>query len=264
MVNRFNKSVRNYEKTICAAAAILVFLGIWQLVVMFTKAGLVLAGPVETLTAFVQAIVKPIGTHTIEGHIFWSLSRVMVGFVLGSLAGIILGILMGWFQTFSALFRPLFEILRPIPPIAWIPLSIVWFGLGEASKYFLIFYSAFCAVTMNAYSGVRQVDPELVGAAKMLGANNRQVFTTIVLPSCVPQIFAGLQIAIGTSWATVVAAEMVRSAEGVGWVIIKGQDSNSTVQILVGIVAIGIVGYILAVTMRVVEARLCRWSVRGK
>ena len=107
------------------------------------------------------------------------------------------------------------------------------------------------------------MDPELMGAARMLGANNRQVFSTIVLPSCIPQIFAGLQIAVGTSWATV-AAEMVRSSEGVGWVIVKGQDSNSTVQILVGIVAIGIVGYILAVAMRAIEARLCRWSVRGK
>ncbi len=264
MINRFHKGAKNYEKTICAAISIIAFLCIWQMVVSFTQAGLVLAGPIDTLSAFFKSIVTPIGTHTVEGHILWSLSRVLVGFVLGSLAGIVLGILMGWFRPVSALFRPIFEILRPIPPIAWIPLSIVWFGLGEASKYFLIFYSAFCAVTMNAYSGVRSVDTELMGAAKMLGASNRQVFTTVVLPSCIPQIFAGLQIAVGTSWATVVAAEMVRSSEGVGWVIIKGQDSNSTVQILVGIVAIGIVGYILAVTMRAIEARLCRWSVRGK
>lgn len=264
MVNRFHIKTNRYQKTICAAISIFVFLCVWQLTVSFTEAGLVLAGPIETFGAFFSSIVKPIGTHTIEGHILWSLSRVLVGFVMGSFAGIVLGILMGWFKPVSAMFRPIFEILRPIPPIAWIPLSIVWFGLGEMSKYFLIFYSAFCAVTMNAYSGVRSVDPELMGAAKMLGANNRQVFSTIVLPSCIPQIFAGLQIAVGTSWATVVAAEMVRSSEGVGWVIIKGQDSNSTVQILVGIVAIGIVGYILAVTMRAIEARLCRWSVRGK
>lgn len=264
MVNRFNIRTGKYTKTVCAAISIFAFLCIWQLVVSFTKAGMVLAGPVETLGAFLGSVISPIGTHTIEGHIAWSLSRVLVGFLLGSLAGTVLGILMGWFKVISALFRPIFELLRPIPPIAWIPLSIVWFGLGEASKYFLIFYSAFCAVTMNAYSGVRSVDPELMGAARMLGASNRQVFSTIVLPSCIPQIFAGLQIAVGTSWATVVAAEMVRSSEGVGWVIIKGQDSNSTVQILVGIVAIGIVGYILAVTMRAVEARLCRWSVRGK
>lgn len=264
MVRKFHKKAKNYEKSICAAIAIFVFLCIWQLVVSFTKAGLVMAGPIETLKLFFVSIVEPLGTHTIEGHILWSLSRVLIGFAIGSFAGIVLGILMGWFKPMAALFRPIFELLRPIPPIAWIPLSIVWFGLGESSKYFLIMYSAFCAVTMNAFSGVRSVDPELMGAAKMLGANNRQVFTSIVLPSCVPQIFAGLQIAVGTSWATVVAAEMVRSSEGVGWVIIKGQDSNSTVQILVGIVAIGIVGYVLAVTMRAIEARLCRWSVRGK
>jgi ABC-type nitrate/sulfonate/bicarbonate transport system permease component len=263
-MNKRFKAAKNYEKALCAAISIAVFLLIWQLVVLFTRAGLLLAGPVETLTSFVVAIWKPIGTHTIEGHILWSLSRVLVGLALGSGAGIVVGILMGWFKPFSAVVRPIFEVLRPIPPIAWIPLSIVWFGLGESSKYFLIFYSAFCAVTMNAYSGVRSVDPELMGAARMLGASSRQVFFTIVLPSCVPQIFAGLQIAVGTSWATVVAAEMVRSSEGVGWVIIKGQEGNSTVQILVGIVAIGIVGYILAVVMRSVEAKLCRWSVRGK
>lgn len=264
MIKRFHKKAGNYEKTVCAAIAIFFFLCIWQLVVSFTKAGLVLAGPIETFCAFFVSVVEPIGTHTIEGHILWSLSRVLIGFCLGSFVGVVLGILMGWFKLADAIFRPIFEILRPIPPIAWIPLSILWFGLGESSKYFLIFYSAFCAVTMNAFSGVRSVDPELMGAARMLGANKRQVFSTIVLPSCTPHIFAGLQIAVGTSWATVVAAEMVRSSEGVGWVIVKGQDSNSTVQILVGIVAIGIVGYILAVVMRIIEARLCKWSIRGK
>lgn len=261
------KSIFSYkknEKVFSAAISIFLFLLIWQLATSFTEVGQVMAGPIEVLHAFLVALVEPIGTHTIEGHILWSLSRVLIGFAIGSILGIILGIAMGWFKVVSAIFRPIFEILRPIPPIAWIPLSILWFGLGESSKYFLIMYSAFCAVTMNAYSGVKSVDTELIDAAKMLGANNKQVFTTIVLPASVPQIFAGLQIAIGTSWATVVAAEMVRSSEGVGWVIVKGQDSNSTVQILVGIVAIGIIGYILAVVMRKIESRLCRWSVRGK
>lgn len=264
MIKSLKQNMKRYEKTFCAIISITAFLILWQFVVSFTSAKLVLSGPIETISLFFTSIIQPLGTHTIEGHIFWSLSRVITGFILGSLLGIFLGILMGWFKFISAIFRPIFEILRPIPPIAWIPLSIVWFGLGEMSKYFLIMYSAFCAVTMNAYSGIKSVDPELIGAAKMLGANNRQVFMSIVLPSCIPQIFAGLQIAIGTSWATVVAAEMVRSSEGVGWVIIKGQDSNSTVQILVGIVAIGIVGYLLAVSMRALEAKLCKWSVRKK
>lgn len=264
MIKKFHAGSTNYQKIICAVISIFGFLCVWQLVVMTTSAGKILAGPIETLTAFAKAFVSNIGTHTIQGHIFWSLKRVIIGWALGSAVGIVLGILMGWFKPVSAFFRPLFELMRPIPPIAWIPISIVWFGLGESSKYFIIFYSAFCAVTMNAYSGVRAVDPELIGAARMLGANNRQIFTSIVLPSSVPQIFAGLQIAIGTCWATVVAAEMVKSSEGVGWVIVKGQDSNSTVQILVGIVAIGVVGFILASIMRKIESILCRWSVRGK
>ena len=264
MLNRFHRKAKGYEKIFCAAISIFLFLCIWQAVVSFTKVGLVLTGPVQTLSALFRSIVQPIGTHTIEGHILWSLSRVLVGFLLGSTVGIILGILMGWFRVVEAIFRPLYEIIRPIPPIAWIPLSILCFGLGEPSKYFLIFISAFCIVTTNAYAGVKAVDPELMGAARMLGANNRQVFSTVVLPSCVPHIFAGLQIAVGASWGCVVAAEMIRASEGVGWVIVKGQEGNSTVQILVGIVAIGIVGFVLAVIMRAVEARLCKWSVRGK
>lgn len=139
MVKRFHEKAGKYQKTICAAISIFVFLCVWQMAVVFTKAGLVLAGPVETLGAFFTAVFKPIGTHTIEGHILWSLSRVMIGFALGSFTGTVLGILMGWYRPVSALFRPIFELIRPIPPIAWIPLSIVWFGLGESSKYFLIF-----------------------------------------------------------------------------------------------------------------------------
>lgn len=263
-MNKRFKEPEHYKKVICAAISIFAFLCIWQMVVSFTKVGIVMAGPITVMVKFAAGFVSPIGKDTIQVHILWSLLRVMIGFVLGSAAGIAVGILMGQYKVIEGILRPLYELIRPIPPIAWIPLSILWFGLGEPSKYFLIFLAAFANITMNAYAGVKSVDPVLIGAAKMLGANDRKVFTTIVLPSCIPHIFAGLQIAIGSAWATVVAAEMVRSSEGVGWVIIKGQDSNSTVQIMVGIVAVGIVGFILAVIMRAVEAKLCSWSVRGK
>ena len=131
MVKRFHEKAGKYQKAVCAAISIFAFVCIWQMAVAFTKAGLVLAGPIETLGAFFTAILHPIGTHTIEGHILWSLGRGLIGFAFGSLAGTVLGILMGWFKPVSALLRPIFELLRPIPPIAWIPLSIVWFGLGE-------------------------------------------------------------------------------------------------------------------------------------
>lgn len=263
MKTRFRGASR-FEKSICAAISILGFLLLWECAVRFFSIGEIISGPSTVLLKTLRSIVEPIGTHAIQGHVLWSLSRVLVGFAAGALAGVLLGVTMGWYRPVEAFFRPLFEMVRPIPPIAWIPLAILWFGLGEMTKYFLIFLAVFCNVTMNAYSGAKSVDPELVGAAKMLGANDRQVFLTIVLPACVPHIFAGLQIGLGSGWATVVAAEMVRSSEGVGWVIVKGQDLNNPLQILVGIVGIGVIGYILAIVMRAVEAKLCVWSERGK
>jgi ABC-type nitrate/sulfonate/bicarbonate transport system permease component len=188
----------------------------------------------------------------------------MAGFIAGSVLGVTIGLVMGWSRTAEAVFAPLYRIIRPIPPIAWIPISIIWFGLGESAKIFLIFLASFANVTLNAWSGAANVDRQLLGAAKMLGANNRQLFFTIVLPSAVPQIFAGLQVAMSSSWSTVLAAEMVRSSEGLGWMIVAGMNNNDIIQILTGIVAIGVVGFLLANIMRKMEAVLCRWNRGGR
>lgn len=188
----------------------------------------------------------------------------IIGFLLATVVGITLGVLMGRNRLLESILMPLFEAIRPIPPLAWIPLSILWFGLGESPKYFLIFLASFSSITINAYAGARSVDPVLIGAAKMLGANSRQIFFTIVLPYSVPYIFAGLQIAIANSWATVVAAEMISARAGVGWIITAAQDTANTTQMLVGIVAIGIVGFILAIIMRGVESKLCAWRTSGR
>lgn len=240
--------------------SITVFLLLWHVGTDGTMLGTLLPGPLPVLKAFFKGLYTKLGPYTLWGHILWSLSRVMIAFTVASISGIILGLAMGWFEKAEAIARPLFETIRPIPPIAWISLAVLWFGLGEAPKYFIIFMSAFANITMNVYTGAKSVDPELVGASKMLGANRRQVFTTIVIPFSIPYIFTGLQIAISSSWAAVVAAEMIRSNEGVGWLIISGTSINDTVQILVGIISIGIVGYILATIMRRVEEALCAWN----
>ena len=191
---------------------------------------------------------------------FNSLRRVLVGFFIASACGIALGLGMGWNRTVEALLRPVFELLRPIPPLAWISLAIVWFGLGEGGKYFIIFVSGFSNVTINVYTGAKSVDPELIGAARMLGCSERKIFTSIVIPSSVPYIFTGLQIAISSSWAAVVAAEMVRSTNGIGWMITAGQGIGDMQQIMVGILVIGVIGFLLSTLMRGVESRLCAWS----
>lgn len=238
------------------------FLLIWQLGVSFSSLSRVLAGPIPVITKFLTSFIEPIGKHTLFIHIFWSLKRVLPAYIFGSASGILLGILMGWYPIINAIFRPIYHFMRPIPPIAWIPLSILWFGIGESSKYFLIFLAGFMPIVLNCYSGVTSVDPTLIKCSKMLGASDWQIFTSIVIPASVPHIFAGLQVGLSGSWATIVAAEMIRSSEGVGWIIVTSQDTNNSVQMLVGIIAIGIVGFILAVVMRKLEDVLCRWNRR--
>lgn len=251
----------NAIKFAVGALAIACFLSVWFFATREgTTLGKLMPNPAEVASRLMEATYEKIGPMTIWGHMWNSMRRVLVGFCIASVSGILLGLAMGWNRTCEAIFRPIFELLRPIPPLAWISLAIVWFGLGEGGKYFIIFVSGFSNVTINVYTGAKAVDPELIGAAKMLGCSNRYIFTSIVLPSSVPYIFTGLQIAISSSWAAVVAAEMVRSTNGIGWLITAGQSIGDMGQVMVGIIVIGVVGFLLATIMRGVESKLCAWS----
>lgn len=248
---------------ISACISIGLFIIFWWIGTKTTQLGTLIPGPFDVFASVFRGLVGKVGRHNLIVHAGYSLMRVMIGFLLGSLVGISAGLLMGWYRIAEDIINPLFRIVRPIPPIAWIPISIIWFGLGENAKIFLIFLSSFSNTTLNSYAGAKSVDPEVVNAAKMLGASERQVFTTIVLPASVPAIFAGLQVAMSSSWATVLAAEMVRSSEGLGWMIVAGMNNNDMIQILTGIVMIGVVGFLLAILMRKAEDVLCRWNKRG-
>lgn len=241
--SRFSNKQLIVIYTIISLVSLLI---VWELAARFTGASMFLPPASQVLAAFFRSFVEPIGKRTMLAHVGVSLYRVAVAFFFATIAGIALGVGMGYSRTFEAIFKPIFEFIRPIPPLAWIPLSILWFGLGDTGKFFIIFLGCFCFITVNTYDGAKNVDPELIGAARMLGANERQVFFEIVLPSSVPYIFAGLQIAVTAGWSAVVGAEMIQSNEGVGWMIVRGMNTGNTVQIMVGIVAIGIVGFILA------------------
>ncbi len=243
---------------------IFIFLCIWHAAATLTNLGRIMPDPVTVFVRFFMAFIEPIGTKTMLFHILTSLRRMLIPYTLGGLAGVFMGVLMGWYRICDAAFMPYIQMLRPIPPIAWIPLSIVWFGFAEGSKYFLIFLACFFTIALTTCDGVHSVDETLVRAARMLGARDRQLFTTIVLPTTVPYIFSGLQVALGSAWATIVAAEMIRSSEGVGWLIVSGQDVGNMTQIMVGIVAIALTGLLITSMMRGVEARLCAWTIRGK
>ena len=258
------KAYEKNKRLILGAVGIFVFLCIWYIATKTTSLGKVMPDPVTVFGGFFRAFVEPIGTETMIMHILVSLRRMLVPYVIGGFFGVLIGILMGWYKVADAIFMPYIQMLRPIPPIAWIPLSIIWFGFDEGSKYFLIFLACFFTIALTTYNGVHSVDETLVRASRMLGANDRQLFLPIVLPTTVPYIFSGLQVALGSAWATIVAAEMIRSSEGVGWLIVRGQDIGNMTQIMIGIVAIALTGLLITTLMRVLENKLCAWTVRGK
>lgn len=257
--------IKNNSKNIAwAIITIAAFVILWQLTAMLTGSDVILPAPVKVFSMFFKSLYIPIGKYTMLGHIGWSLLRVLVGFTTASILGIVVGLSMGWSKIAESIIKPLFEVLRPIPPLAWIPLGILWFGIGELTKYFIIFIGTFTTVTLNSYNGAQRVDPILLGAARTLGAKENQLFTKVVLPSSVPSIFAGLQVGLSNSWMAVLAAEMVRSTKGAGWVIIMGMQSGDTKQVIVGMISIGLVGLLIINIVREVETKLCAWNVRGR
>ena len=258
------QQVRDKVSTILfAMLSVCLLLLVWQLAVSGTTLGKMFPKPIPVFQKFVESLSVPIGQYTLVQHAVFSLYRVFVGFVSGAVVGVILGIAMGRIPVIDAIVKPIFNLIRPIPGVAWIPMAILWFGIGETTKYFIIFMGGFANVLLNTYAGARDVDKQLIGAAQMLGANRRQIFVHIVLPASVPYIFAGLQVSLSTSWMAVLAAEMVCAQEGVGYLITGGMNSGNTTQILVGMLAIGLIGLILATLMRYAEKRLCSWKIRG-
>lgn len=251
----------NIEKIMYTILALATFILAWQYVTTFTLAKNTTPQPLEVFKMLVNSMANPIGQYTIWGHLLISLKRVLIGFSIGSISGIVVGIGMGSSRYIKSIVKPIFEMLRPIPPIAWIPLAILWFGIDETTKYFIIFISAFTNVTLNSFMAASNVDSILIGAARMLGTKDKDIFTRVILPSCTPQIFAGMQVGLSTSWMAVLAAEMVRSSEGLGWIIIRGSDTANIPQVLVGMIVIGVVGLLLASIMRNIERRLCSWNV---
>lgn len=242
-----------------------IVIAVWYAGVTFTDIGSLIPAPHEVLVRLLYTCGHNIGRkYTLLMHLAISLKRVMTGFGLSVIAGILIGIGMGRFKYIEAIVRPLFELVRPIPGVAWIPLSIVWFGVGETAKIFIIFMGGFVNIVVNTYAGARRVDENILNVAYMLGANNVQAFFRVVIPSCVPYIFSGLQVGLSTCWMAVLAAEMVASTEGVGWIITAGQEAGDMTQIFVGIIAIAVTGLILAVIMRMMERILCRWRERGE
>jgi len=193
-------------------------------------------------------------------HLGWSLFRVIVGFVLGAVVGIPLGYAMGLSNWFRGWFDPIVEFMRPVPPLALIPLVIIWFGIGEEGKIILLFLAALWIMTIAARAGVSGVNITKVHAAYSLGASKTQILLHVIVPNSLPEIFTGARVAMGVCWGTVVAAELVAAETGAGMMIIAASKFQLTDIVITGIVLIGIIGYGIDVLMRILENWLVPWK----
>lgn len=196
-------------------------------------------------------------------HLGFSLFRVIVGFLLGAAVGIPLGYAMGLSNWFRGWFDPIVEFMRPVPPLALIPLVIIWFGIGEVGKIFLLFLAALWIMAIAARSGVSGVRITKVHAAYSLGASKWQILRHVIIPNSLPEIFTGARVAMGVCWGTVVAAELVAAEEGIGKMITTASKFQSTDIILLGVIIIGIVGFGIDMLMRMAERRLVPWKGKG-
>ena len=199
---------------------------------------------------------------TLLEHLGWSLFRVVIGFLLGAAIGIPLGYAMGLSDWFRGWFDPIVEFMRPVPPLALIPLVIIWAGIGETGKIILLFLAALWIMTIAARSGVSGVAIAKVHAAYSLGASKWQILRHVIVPNSLPEIFTGARVAMGVCWGTVVAAELVAAEKGAGMMIMVASKFQLTDIVIMGIILIGVIGYLIDILMRMAETWLVPWKGR--
>jgi len=219
-----------------------------------------LQSPEAVVSRFIEISRDGYQNVTLLENVGWSLFRVVLGFILGSLVGIPLGYAMGLNNWFRGWFDPIVEFMRPIPPLALIPLVIIWFGIWEQGKISLLFLAALWIMTISARAGVSGVNIAKVHAAYSLGASKFQILTHVIIPNSLPEIFTGARVAMGVCWGTVVAAELVAAEKGAGKMIIAASKFQQTDIVIMGIILIGVIGYGIDILMRMAEKYLVPWK----
>lgn len=243
-------------------ASIVLFFGIWQGVV---SAGLVssfvLPSPIEVIDRVWTLLNRPFAGATLLGHLWASLGRFMGGFLLAAAIGIPLGLMMGRFRLLEEIVTPLFEGYRYVAPLAWVPFAALWFGTGIGGPIMVIFTGAFAPCVVNAYRGARLVDSYLIEAAQTHGASELRIAREVLLPGALPSIVAGLRIAAGLGWQSLIGAELIVVSAGIGYVLVQGQSNLSPSTVMSAMVVIGMTGLLIDWALRAAEARVsAKWG----
>lgn len=245
----------NYLNLISIAA----FVFIWHLAAVFQLLGSFLPTPLEVMQALWQLTSTTLAGKSFLEHLWASLHRVLVGWSLAVVVAVPLGVFMALNDYVRAIVKPVFDLFKPMPPISWISLAILWFGMGEESKVFIIAIGSFVPCILNSYNGIRLVDPALYDAARMLGASRFQEIAEVAMFGSLPAIFAGLQISLSIAWSCVLAAELVGSRSGMGFIIILGMNQLKPAMIIAGMIVIAITAWLISVFMGRLEKIICPW-----
>ena len=243
--NRWKRSAQ-WVLPLCTAV---LFLLLWDVAVRVTKSE-IFPKPVEVARGVMELVEKGL----LLKYIVASLFRVSWGFGLGLLVGIPLGLILGWFRPAFQALNPMIQILRPISPIAWIPVAILWFGVKDSAPVFLIFLASVFPITVSAMAAVQNMQSVYLRAAQNFGLKGMQLFRRVIFPAALPQIITGVRIALGVAWLVVVAAEMIAVNSGLGYLIIDARNAGKRYDLVVaGMVMIGLIGLVLDLLVRQLE-----------
>lgn len=239
-------------------ASVLVFVVIWEASV---RLGWVKPFLVASPSMVAGEMAELTTSGVLPGHVWASMVRVLSGYLIALVTGVVLGGLMGWFRVLDDIIDPLVELFRPVSPLAILPLAILWLGIGQASKIFIVWYACFFPVLINTYAGVRAVARSSVEAALTLGAKPDEMLRYVVFFNSLPMIMTGARISFAVGMIVIIASEMVASNQGLGYMILTAQQTFRTTELYVGIVTIALVGFIGDRILRLLRSRLCPWYV---
>ena len=240
------------------AASVIVFLGLWELVV---RLGLVPSFLLSAPSQVAVAMFEMLRDGTLIANIDASMTRVLAGYALALVVGVGLGAIMGWFRWIDDFVDPIIELFRPVSPLAILPLSILWLGIGEASKIFVVFYGCIFPILLNTYAGVRSVPKSSVEAALTMGASPGEMMRHVVLFHSLPMIMTGARISFAVGMIVIIASEMVAASQGLGYMILTAQQTFNTIELYVGIVTIAVIGFAGDRVLRFLRKKLCPWHL---
>jgi ABC-type nitrate/sulfonate/bicarbonate transport system permease component len=241
------------------------FFALWELVTRLNGTVLTLFNPIliPSPDEVLQVGIEMLRSGELMSHLLASLARVVQGFILAAVLGVVMGVAVSRSTTLSSLFEPIVEMFRPIPSLAFLPIFVLWFGIGEMSKVVFIAYATFFPVFTSTAIGVRQIDPVLIRAAATLGASKRDIFRYVELPAASPSIIGGLRIGFGMSFFVIVAAEFIAADRGLGFMINDSRTFFNVPRMLLGATVIGAIGFVFNIVLRRVEARVLRWRANA-